>query len=243
MRIEGLDLVLRPRSMSEAADLGVALVHRHRASLWRCHAPLVAAVLVAALSTIEIAPWLPGLIVFWLKPWLDRSLLFVLSRAAFGEATRWSDVWRARGAVLWQSWFATLTWRRLSPWRSYTQPISQLEGQRGKALRARHAQILRYKRAAAAGMHMMFANVEFVFAAAAVSLLFWFAPEGLHDDVTRVLTDEGLAWQALSTAAYAAIVLVLEPFYVAAGFAMYLNRRVELEAWDVEQEFRRAFAH
>jgi hypothetical protein len=23
---------------------------------------------------------------------------------------------------------------------------------------------------------------------------------------------------------------------------MYLNRRVELEAWDVEQEFRRAFA-
>jgi hypothetical protein len=37
-------------------------------------------------------------------------------------------------------------------------------------------------------------------------------------------------------------VLVLEPFYVAAGFAMYLNRRVELEAWDIEQEFRLAFA-
>jgi hypothetical protein len=34
---------------------------------------------------------------------------------------------------------------------------------------------------------------------------------------------------------------VLEPFYVAAGFAMYLNRRVELEAWDIEQEFRRGF--
>ena len=34
----------------------------------------------------------------------------------------------------------------------------------------------------------------------------------------------------------------MEPFYVAAGFAMYLNRRVELEAWDIEQEFRRAFA-
>ena len=38
-------------------------------------------------------------------------------------------------------------------------------------------------------------------------------------------------------------VLFLEPFYVAAGFAMYLNRRAELEAWDIEQEFRRAFAH
>ena len=42
--------------------------------------------------------------------------------------------------------------------------------------------------------------------------------------------------------AYALAVLFLEPYYVAAGFAMYLNRRAELEAWDIEQEFRRAFA-
>ena len=41
---------------------------------------------------------------------------------------------------------------------------------------------------------------------------------------------------------YAIVVLFLEPFYVASGFAMYLNRRAELEAWDIEQEFRRAFA-
>jgi hypothetical protein len=42
--------------------------------------------------------------------------------------------------------------------------------------------------------------------------------------------------------AYPLAALFMEPFYVAAGFAMYLNRRVELEAWDIEQEFRRAFA-
>ncbi len=41
---------------------------------------------------------------------------------------------------------------------------------------------------------------------------------------------------------FAAAVLVVEPFFVGAGFAMYLNRRVELEAWDIEQEFRLAFA-
>jgi hypothetical protein len=38
------------------------------------------------------------------------------------------------------------------------------------------------------------------------------------------------------------VVGALEPFYVAAGFCMYLNRRVELEAWDIEQAFRDAFA-
>ena len=42
-------------------------------------------------------------------------------------------------------------------------------------------------------------------------------------------------------AVYGAVVALLEPFYVGAGFAMYLNRRVQLEAWDIEQEFRRAF--
>ncbi len=35
--------------------------------------------------------------------------------------------------------------------------------------------------------------------------------------------------------------MFIEPFYVASGFAMYLNRRAQLEAWDVEQELRRAF--
>jgi len=45
-----------------------------------------------------------------------------------------------------------------------------------------------------------------------------------------------------SAVAYAGAVLILEPFYVAAGFGMYLNRRAELEAWDIEQEFRRAFS-
>ena len=42
--------------------------------------------------------------------------------------------------------------------------------------------------------------------------------------------------------AYAAAVLVLEPFYVAAGFALYLNRRTLLEGWDIEVALRRIAA-
>jgi hypothetical protein len=220
----------------------VALVQHHRASLWRCYAPLLGVVTVLAAATVEIAPWLPALIVFWLKPWLDRALLFVLSRAVFAEETRWSDLWREQRAVLWRGWLGTLTWRRLSPWRSYTQPVVQLEGQRGKDLRQRRAQILRYKRPAAAGMHLMFANAEFALVAGAMSLVVWFAPQGLHESAFQLFGAEGPGLQLVSTAVYALVVLMLEPFYVAAGFAMYLNRRVELEAWDVEQEFRHAFA-
>ena len=78
---------------------------------------------------------------------------------------------------------------------------------------------------------------------ALVSLLFWLAPAGRAAGTFEGLisTPTGVLSLAVSIA-YAMTVVFLEPFYVAAGFAMYLNRRAELEAWDIEQEFRRAFA-
>lgn len=242
MQIEALNVELRPRSMAEASDLGAALVRQHAASVWRTFTPLYAFIVLLALASSEIAAWLPALIIFWLKPWLDRSLLFVLSRAVFGQATRWDDLWAARSSVWWGKLPATLLWRRLSPWRSFTQPIYQLEGQRGKAARQRRGLMLKGKRGAAVGMHAAFAHVEAAFYLGAFALLVWFAPEGSRGHLLSWLTgSESVGSVLLSTGLYAAAVLAVEPFYVAAGLAMYLNRRVELEAWDIEQEFRHAF--
>ena len=242
MRVDALAVKLRPRPMAEAADLGVLLVRTHARSIWLTWGPVFGVVLLLALATIEIAPWLPALVIFWLKPWLDRSLLFVLSRAVFGQETRFADLWRSRGAVWWTQLVGTLTLRRLSPWRSFTQPIHQLEGQRGKARRKRRDQLLRAKRGAAGAMHFVFAHTEVALMMGAMAVMVWFAPEGTHRHVLQWLFDsESHGNNLVMGAVYGAVVLALEPFYVAAGFAMYLNRRVELEAWDIEQEFRLAF--
>lgn len=243
MRVEGLTLALRPRPMAEAADLGAVLVRTHARSVWGSYLPAFAAVVVLALATVEIAGWLPSLLIFCLKPWLDRVLLFSLSRAVFGQPTRWADVWAARSQVLWGQLLETLTLRRLSPWRSFTLPIAQLEGQRGKPRRARRTQLLRGKRPAAAGMHLAFSNVEMALYLGAFAVGLWFAPQGTGRGLFWWLLEESAGASVLTTLMYAGAVLAVEPFYVAAGFAMYLNRRVELEAWDIEQEFRRAFGH
>jgi hypothetical protein len=79
-----------------------------------------------ALASFEISPWLPTLVLFWSKPWLDRTILFVLSRAAFGQSTTPRQLWSAQREVWWRHWLLTWTWRRLSPWRSFTQPAYQL---------------------------------------------------------------------------------------------------------------------
>lgn len=245
MQVDAIAVELRPRPMWEAADLGVRLVQAHAGSIWRTWAPVYAVFAVLALAMVEISPWLPSFLIFWFKPWMDRSILFVLSRAVFGQPTRFADLWTARRSVWGGQLFSTLLWRRFSPWRAFTQPIYQLEGQRGTARRQRRTQLLRQQRGAAGGMHFAFANIEASLTFGALSLALWFAPEQLRSSILEWLLGRGEGNEVLaslcSASVYAAIVLLLEPFYVAAGFAMYLNRRVQLEAWDIEQEFRRAF--
>ena len=244
MKIEAIAVQLRPRSMSEATDLGVRLVQANARSVWATFTPIWAVVVLIALACGSITPWLPGWIIFCIKPWLDRTLLFVLSRAVFGTPTRLRDVWAAQRTVWWQQLWSTLTWRRLSPWRSYTQPARQLEGQLGTAGRTRRKQLLRGKQGAAFGMQQAFWHAEALFAIGIILLFVWFAPASPQRSFaeTIALLNEPVVLM-LYTMVYAGVVLLVEPFYVGAGFAMYLNRRVELEAWDIEQEFRLAFAH
>jgi len=243
MKIEAIAVHLRPRSMSEATDLGVRLVQANARSVWATFTPVWAVVVLIALACGSISPWLPVWIVFCIKPWLDRTLLFVLSRAVFGTPTRLRDAWAAQRTVWWQQLLSTLTWRRLSPWRSYTQPARQLEGQRGAAGRTRRKQLLRGKQGAAFGMHSAFAQLESLLLIGIIVLAVWFVPDASQRTLFESLSglDSPLI-SMLIAAAYAGVVLLVEPFYVGAGFAMYLNRRVELEAWDIEQEFRLAFA-
>ena len=244
MQVEALGLRLRPRTAMEAADLGVRLCQSAARSVFPCYLMVALPVMAIALASVEIVPWLPITAIWCAKPWLDRTILFVLSRAAFGQTTAPSDVWRAQRAVWWSQWPWTWTVRRLSLWRSLTQPVYQLEGLSIRRAGARVRQIRRRSAGSALIMTSVFALSEAAFMAALISLVFWLAPAGQAPDVLELMSGEmHVSLFLVLAGAYAMTVLFLEPFYVAAGFAMYLNRRSELEAWDIEQEFRRAFAH
>jgi hypothetical protein len=226
----------------EAADLGVRLCQSAARDVFACYWAVGIPTAVLALATFQIAAWLPALLIWLAKPWLDRTILFVLSRAAFGQATRPADVWRAAREVWWGQLLWTWTQRRLSPWRSFTQAVYQLEGLRGSQLRNRVAQIRHGRTGAALLVASVFALAEFLLTVGLLSLAFWLAPSGYEPSISKLTTSAASFADLALQAAYAAVVLFLEPFFVAAGFAMYLNRRAELEAWDIEQEFRRAFS-
>jgi hypothetical protein len=243
VQVDAIAIKLRRRSNMEAADLGVRLCQSAARSVYTCYLATALPCIAIALATFEIATWLPILLLWWLKPWLDRTILFVLSRAAFGQSTSLRDLWHSQRQVWWSQLVGSLSLRRLSPWRSLTQPVYQLEGLPFGARGRRARQIRMGKTGAAFLVTSTYLMVELALAAACISFVFWFAPTGYEPDLSRLFTGDGERMAELALAvAYSVVIAILEPFYVASGFAMYLNRRVELEAWDIEQEFRRAFA-
>jgi hypothetical protein len=241
MQIDAIALTLRPRSMWEGGDLGVRLLHFKMRSVYACYLAVAVPTFLACLATYPLEPWLPALLVWLAKPWLDCAILFALSRALFGESTGLADLWAARGRVL-RPDLLTLLLMRLSASRSFKLPIVQLEGLSGRAQRDRVRQLTVRHRAVARAMTLAFANAEMALCLSVLMLRVMLAPHvlGLAGNwLTGLATAQpGL----VSSIAYAGAVAFLEPFYMAAGFGLYLNRRVELEAWDIEQEFRRAFA-
>jgi hypothetical protein len=96
------------------------------------------------------------------------------------------------------------------------------------------------RRGVARLMTQAFAAAELAIFASLLSLQLWLTPHPLGGTWMDFFSRGSQQWFA--TLAYAVAIGFVEPFYVAGGFGMYLNRRVELEAWDIEQEFRRAFA-
>jgi hypothetical protein len=229
--------------MFEATDLGVRLVQASAGDLLRCVLPVYALLAAVALALHPLASWLPMLVIWWAKPWLDRSLLFVLARSMFRQRSRWADLRAAWRSVWWQGLLASLSTRRLSQWRSFTQPAVQLEGLSGGALGKRCAQLRQGHQGTALGVTWAFSMIETAFLIGLPSLLLWLVPGGASFAPFDWLSSDegnGLAW--LLSGCYVVVVGLVEPFFVGAGFAMYINRRVELEAWDVEQALRHAFA-
>ncbi len=242
MRADATLVQLRPRPMYEAADLGVRLVQASARPLLRCALPVLVVLTLLCLALQPLAWWAPSLALWWAKPWFDRTLLFVLARAVFRQDSRFADLWAAQGSVWWAYLLPTLTVQRLLPWRSVTQAAQQLEGYTGKALRKRRGVLLRGHQGAGLAMCAAFVHLEMAAAFGLPALLMWLNPGSPSAAPFAWFGTETPLAQAASTLMYALAIGLIEPFFVGAGFAMYLNRRVEIEAWDVEQSMRHAFA-
>ena len=243
MRAEHLQVELYPRSPWEAMELGGALVRRHARAIWlpwlTLSVPMF--VLLNALGVWLGMAGAASLLLWWLKPVFDRIPLFVLSRAVFGEAPRVRDTLAAQWHWGWRAMPAYLLWRRLGPARALYLPVDVLEG---GAAGPRRRVIGGSVRGTAALLTLVCVNFELVLTVGTFALALLFVPVDYLSESAKaawtLLSQDPPPW--LWVVINAVIWLassVIEPFYVGAGFGMYLDRRTRLEAWDVEIGLRR----
>ncbi len=157
MQNDVAEVVWRPRTTWEGCDLGIRILQSWMRPVFVCYLTVAVPLFCIFAAAGVAAAWLPALLIWLSKPWLDRTILFALSRALFGRQTSLLDMWRARSAVWWRQLFITLTLRRLTASRSFTQPIIQLEGLSGAELRARMAQLTARHRGVARAATQAFA--------------------------------------------------------------------------------------
>jgi hypothetical protein len=244
MRLNEASVAIRPRSPWEAIDLGLLLAGRHRRLLLGSWA-LVTLPLYALLTLLLWQhPTAVFVVVWWLKPAFDRLPLHILSKALFEQPPSTTAAVRQWVRVLRPQLLASLTWRRFSLSRSFTLPVQQLEGLDGQARLQRMAVLRRGNQGAARWLTTVGVHLEMLLVLGFSTLLYMLTPSALEDqwDWQRLMAAAQADWlwlEHLNNLFYVLVLLVWEPLYVACGFTLYLNRRIVLEAWDIELQFRR----
>lgn len=244
MRLTDASVAIRPRSAWEALDLGVLLARRHAGLLMASWA-LISLPVLALLTLLlwEYPSW--AMFVFWLlKPAFERLPLYILSRALFGDTPTLGQALRAFPRLLKPQLIASLTWRRLSPTRSFDLPVLQLEGLSGAARNQRLVVLGQRDTGAASWLTIVGVHLEMALWLGLVTALYMLLPQQMSIDLDwqKLISPDAGNWlwlDHLSNLLYALALIVWEPVYVACGFSLYLNRRTALEAWDIELVFRR----
>lgn len=248
MKLEDVTAEIRPRVPWESIDLGCALACRHIGTIWRAWLITIVPLWILLAALLWNHPFWFIVCTWWLKPIYDRVPLMVVSRALFGAVPTMMEVLKAWPKLLVRRlWFA-LVIGRFSPSRCLSMPVSELEGLRGAAYRQRVNLLERNGGEGATSATFAGLLLELVAGLGMVMMVFMMAPEDVSE---RWLTGiwEFLSytdWTEISNGLLWAIAIVrilsymmMEPFYVSAGFALYVNSRTLTEGWDIELAFKR----
>jgi Domain of unknown function (DUF4129) len=246
MRLDQMTIALRVRSPWQAMDLGLRMVRANARAVWVPYVQFTLPIFIVlnALGYLVDHLWIGWFFIWWLKPMYDRIPLHVLSRVTFGtEPTRKETL---RSPFKWKfgllaSW---LTLRRFSFWRSMTMPIDVLENLSDTRLPQRRSVLVSAVSAQMMGLTFVCMLFEIVIYVSLILLFYMFIPveylQQVFDNFQNNLTAETPKWADLAlNFVYYVGVVAISPFYVGAGFAAYLNRRTQLEAWDIEIAFKR----
>lgn len=244
MKLDNIAANIRLRKNWEAFDLGLSMVQAWWKHIYLPWALLMTLILIPliVLANSDYAGW-TIFILWWLKPLYDRFLLNILSHQLFSEQKTTRQALKELPKLIRSTGLLHgLTIGRLSPARGLSLPIWQLEQLKGKARQKRQKVVHGEAYTSATFFTVAMLHFELILGLLVYGIIIMFIPQELlvniFDRIKENIFDFTHLIDQISLITYAFAVLVLEPIYVAGTFSLYLNRRTELEAWDIELNFR-----
>ncbi|SEA14122.1 DUF4129 domain-containing protein [Microbulbifer marinus] len=238
MELKNLAVRARLRSPWESIDLGIALARRQWWPLFLVWLLPAALLFATCYWLLPDSPNLSLFLIWWLKPVFDRLPLYIASRALFGETISALAALKQFFAQNRRDWLAWISWRRLSATRSFDMPVTLLEQSTGAARAARIGVLHRKHASAATWLTLTGFHLETFLLLALLMLLYLFIPEQVQIDWLPLFAS-GAPWLEWGiNALYLLVMAAVAPFYIVSGFCLYIGRRIELEGWDIEIQFR-----
>ncbi|MFT7560848.1 MAG: hypothetical protein ACI93R_002771 [Flavobacteriales bacterium] len=238
MQLDQFRAKAKPRSEWQALDLGVVM-----ARTWYLKMLLVwlipAMICYAIFATIfQNKPIYAVAITWWLKPFWDRGVLYIASRQLFGEHVDYRELIAQYLKLLKPDFLWFLTIRRFSPHRAYNLPITLLEKLKGPTRRKRLDLLHRRFTNGSLWLHITCAHIEGFISLGIFAAIALLIPQGVQINWQEWVFEEAKTIELLSNALSILAMALVAPFYVCSGFALYLQRRIDLEGWDIEIRFR-----
>lgn len=238
MDLSRIKIEPRLRTPWQAIDLGFVMARRWWLPLalsWAIPS-LVLFVIVSAIfpgypSACFIAVW-------WFKPLWDRLPIMLASRALFSEPLDVKALLRQTFSIYKRDWFSSLTWRRLSPTRSFDIPVGVLEGLRGGDRSRRLSVLHQSSESAAIALTLVCSSIEYILVAGLMATVYFLVPIEFDVDWWSLVESENPAQAVFLNFISWLCMVAVAPFYTLAGFSLYISRRIELEGWDIEIRFR-----
>jgi len=242
VQLDNIIIALKLRSPWEAMDLGVMVMRRMWRVIFMPWLILISIILSFILFTGYHGYWLFASVFMWLiKPVYESMILHILSRAVFGEYLTTGEVFSMFGKWLKTGLKTSFTFWRFSPSRAFNMSVHLLEGLTGHERKQRLNTLHRVTGWHASGLTIIGVHFEMIFSLALYALLFFIMPNLFQGFLTYSVDQETnkMMWMFAGSIVYAIALFILEPFYVASGFMLYLNRRIQLEGWDIELDFKK----
>lgn len=237
MQFNKLNIEVRPRHAWEALELGSSLLRYYMAAVYKPW--LILWFLLA--SFIFVLPMSIGWKFFflsWLAPLCERSVVFVLSRAVFGNTPSMKESLKSFLSQCKTGWFSTLVLWRLAPGRAFKSPIWQLEGSKGDFANKRYKALSFMSSTSAFWFGFFFSTIE-------TCVIFTLDYLWFEQSIIQVVTEfsvlqSEIPLQRLAFLYWtmALVYAFFRPFYVSSCFTLYLSQRMKIEGWDIELQFR-----